>query len=63
MHPKIPPGTFALNYDMLDTKVDAERRHFRVTKDNAIIVPEPTVQELATLDAFWIYRMVEIAWP
>ena len=63
MYPKIAPGTFALNNDMLAPKVDAESRHFRINENNAILLPEPTVQELATLNAFWIFRMVEVAWP
>ena len=63
MHPKVPPGTFSLNYEQLAPKVDAERRHFRTNKDNAIVVPEPTAKELACSDVFWIWRMIEAAWP
>ena len=63
MHPNVPPGSFALNFDMMTGKIDSERRNFRTNRDNAIVVPEPTAQQLATLDASWIYRMVEVTWP
>ena len=48
---------------MMASKVDSERRQFRANKDNAIVVPEPSAQQLATLDAFWVYRMVEVTRP
>ena len=57
------PGAFILNHEQLAPQIEAERRHFQLNRDNAILVPEPSALAFATADLFWTWRMVEITWP
>jgi hypothetical protein len=57
------PGAFTLNHDLLAPQIEAERRHFQLNRDNAILMPEPSALAFASTDLYWAWRMVEITWP
>jgi hypothetical protein len=57
------PGAFSLSHEQMSPQIDAERRHFRTMRDNAILKPEPAARDFAANDIFWTWRMVEITWP
>ena len=62
MYPMMVPGACSLIHEQLASQIDAERRHFQLNRDNAILMPEPSALAFATNDLFWTWRMVEITW-